>query len=87
MLKVTNDHVVRYLYIAVAPTTNHRRLSLTYGNSKLSYDLHSSARTDISPGNFHPYRPVVRIYQPARKRFIRADIRNSLYFVWEPRCP
>jgi len=35
-------------------TTNDRHLSLpsTYGNSKLSYAVYRSARTDISHGNF-----------------------------------
>jgi len=41
--------------LALAATTNQRRplLSMTYGNSKLSYTLYRTAHTDISPGNFH----------------------------------
>jgi len=44
-----------YTELALAATTNQRRpsLSMTYRNSKLSYTLYGSARTDISPVNFH----------------------------------
>jgi len=58
MLKVTDESLIVccsvYTALALAATTNQRRPSLpitAYANSKLSYD--TSARTDISPGNFH----------------------------------
>jgi len=44
-----------YTALALAATTNQRcpSLSMTYGNSKLSYAVYRSARADISPRNFH----------------------------------
>jgi len=50
------DRLLRRLYSASASCkTDQRRpsLSMTYGNSELSYAFYRSARTDISPGNFH----------------------------------
>ena len=37
---------------------------MIYGNSELSYALYRSARTDISPGNFHLQRTVANDNSP-----------------------
>jgi len=49
------------LALALAATTNQRRLSLsmTYGNSNLR-----SAHTDISPRNFHIYQSIADDIDP-----------------------